>query len=403
MKRIIVVLCGCMLSASGFAESETLTLGQALEMARIYSPELRAARLQTQTAERAVSAAGRWKNPSLNFKAEGFGWDLDGVRQTESEVMLEQTFERGGKRKYDRAVAEKTIGVAFQAEVEKEMVLLAEVRLAFIDVFAQQEIGKVRTEQEQLGLAFVEVAKRKQHAGGGSELEVIQAELMLEEILLSQTCCFGDLKAARVQLASLIGIAEATVPELVGAYYDLESLNDSEIMDSHPALQQMDNRIDVMHAMAARAKARDATDITLAAGYKYEAAENVNTFVVSASIPLNFVQAGKAEQGSILKGVDALQAGRQEISRKLQQELSMLIAIYSGAKVEAEMTRDKLMPKAEQAYELSRAGYDAGRFSWFELINAQHHLTSIRVRQIEALRDAHEARAEVYKFMKEGM
>ena len=41
------------------------------------------------------------------------------------------------------------------------------------------------------------------------------------------------------------------------------------------------------------------------------------------------------------------------------------------------MTRDQLKPKAEKAYELCRAGYDAGRFSWFELINAQHHLADL--------------------------
>jgi len=65
------------------------------------------------------------------------------------------------------------------------------------------------------------------------------------------------------------------------------------------------------------------------------------------------------------------------------------------------MTADRLVPKAREAYDVSKAGYDAGRFSWFELIGAQQHLTDIRVRNIEALRDAHFARAEITKFMKE--
>ncbi|MDH3982512.1 MAG: TolC family protein, partial [Kiritimatiellaceae bacterium] len=76
---------------------------------------------------------------------------------------------------------------------------------------------------------------------------------------------------------------------------------------------------------------------------------------------------------------------------------------YSGAKLESEMMRDRLMPVAEKAYELSKAGYDAGRFSWVELITAQQHLADIRIRHIEALRDAHIARAEISKFMKEGI
>ncbi|MEN8254527.1 MAG: TolC family protein [Verrucomicrobiota bacterium] len=412
MTKYILLLCGFAVAAGGVSDPAlhvaaiqdrgTLTSEQALELARNNSPELRAARLDTQATEQAVAAAGRWKNPNLNFKAEGVGGDLDGFDGTEYEIVLKQTFERGGKRKHDRAVAERSIGVAFQAEAEKEMALLAEVRLAFIEVFAQQEIGNVRAEQEQLGRAFVEVAKRRHDTGGGSELEVLQAELAFEEILLSQTCCFGDLKAARVELASLIGIAEETLPELEGEYYDLQTMQDMEIGD-HPALKQLNARIEVMQAQASRAKARDAADVTLGAGYKYEAAEDVNTFVLTASMPLNFVRAGKAGQSSVLTQVEALQAGREELRRKMQQELSMLTAIYGGAKMEAEMTRDKLMPKAEQAYGLSRAGYDAGRFSWFELINAQHHLADIRIRHIESLRDAHLARAQISKFMKKGI
>ncbi|MDF7798646.1 TolC family protein [Pontiellaceae bacterium B1224] len=402
MKHIIVVVCGTLLAATGFAESGKLTLDQALEQARIYSPELRAARLNTQAAEKAVSASGRWKNPDLIFETENFGGDLNGFSDSQYTLAIEQTFERGGKLKSNRAVAEKSIGIAFQAEAEKEMSLLADVRLAFIEVLSQQEIGTVRQEQEQLSRAFVEVAKRRHSAGGSSELEVVQAELALEETRLAQTCCFGDLKAARIQLASLIGMTEEQMPELEGNYYDLQSLKDTVIAESHPVLLRLEAEIAVKKAVASQAKARDAADITLAAGYRYDAGFDLSTFVMGASIPLNFVRAGKAEQAVTLMQVDALQAEGQELRRKLQQDLSRLIAVYSGAKLEAEMTRDKLIPKAEQADALSQAGYEAGRYSWFERITSRQHLAEIRIRQIEALKDAHIARAEITRFMKEG-
>lgn len=401
MKQFIGVLFGLVLAVS--AEEQKLTLDHALDLARINSPELKAARLQTQAAETAVGASGRWKNPELKFEAEGIGGDLDGFNDTEYTLALKQTFQRGGKQKSSRAVAEKSIGIVFQAEAEKEMALLAEVRLAFIEVFAQQEIGLVRNEQEQLGRAFVEVANQRYKAGGGSELEVVQAELAMEEILLSQTCCFGDLKAARVRLASLMGMTEAAMPELEGEYYNLQTLEDSVLADSNPSLRRLDAVVAVKRAMAAEAKSKDSADLTLGAGYRYESATDEGAFVFAASMPLNFSRPGSVQQAATLLQADALEAEGQELRRKLQQQLSVLVALYSGAKLEAEMTRDKLMPKAEKAYELSRVGYDAGRFSWFELITAQQHLAEIRVRHIEALKDAHVARAEVSRFMKEGV
>ena len=401
MRKFIWVLCG--MAVAGFADpGATLTIEQALALAKRNSPELRATRLNTQAAEKAVGAAGRWKNPNLRIEAEGVGGDLDGFNDTEYTLELMQTFERGGKRRHDRAVAQESIGIAFQAEAEKELALLADVRLAFIEVVSQQEIGRVREEQEELGRAFVKVARARFESGGASEMELVQAELQLEEIILSQTCCFGDLEAARTRLASLIGIPEKEMGELTGDYYTLDMVEAAAIAEAHPTLKRMDAHIAVTRARAQQAKAKDAADITLGAGYKYEAAGDINTFLLGARMPLNFVRPGRVEEAATLLRVDALGAEREEVHRQLQRELSVITALYKGAKMEAEMTHDKLIPKAEQAYELSKAGYAAGRYSWIELIASQQHLAEIRVREIAALKDAHLARAELYRFMKEG-
>jgi cobalt-zinc-cadmium efflux system outer membrane protein len=400
--KTIFLLC-CSLAAVGGADSGKMTLDRALELALTNSSALRAARLQTQAAEKSVAARGRWENPKLSFEAEGIGGDLDAFDEGEYTIGLMQTFERGGKRKHDRAVAQESVGIVYQAEAEKELALLEDVRLAFIDVMAQQETGKVREEQEELGRAFVKVAGARLEAGGASQMELVQAELQLEEIILSQTCCFGDLEAARARLASLLGIPEKEMSELTADYYTLETIAAGTVTESHPSLMQMDARIAVARARAQQAKAKDSADITLDAGYKYEAAGEVNTFVMGARIPLNFVRPGRAEEAAILLQVDALHAEREEIRRRLRQEFSVVSALYKGAKMEAELTRDRLVPKAEEAYQLSRSGYEAGRYSWMELIASQQHLAEIRVREIEALRDAHLARAELYRFMKEGI
>lgn len=399
MKFIFVLLCS--VAYTGFAESGKLTLDRALDLARQNSPRLQAAQVAAEASEAARAAAGLWTNPKLDFEAEGIGGDLDGVNDTSYTLSVKQTFERGGKRALERQVAGKAVEVAEQSRAVRELELLSEVRRAFIDVFAQQEIGAVRAEQEQLGRAFVEVAKSRYEAGGGSELDVVQAELAMEEILLSQTCCFGDLEAARIQLASLVGVPESEMAELAGSYYELEEISERQLADSHPVLQHLDAQVEMLRAKAARERAADTADITLGAGMRHESAEELSSFVFGASIPLNFVRSGRAAEAAALLDAEALAAEREEIRRDWQVQLSRLIAVFNGAKMEAKMTAERLLPKARQAYEVSKAGYDAGRFSWFELINAQHHLAEIRVRHIEALRDAHVARAEITRFLEE--
>jgi len=402
MNKSIVLLCGLVYAAAGFAESGTLTLEQALVLAREHSPELRAFRMYSQAAEKGIDAAGLWNNPILKMEAEGVGGDLDGFNDGEYTIGLMQRFKRGGKQAHERDIAFQTFDAAGNAVLAAELELAEQVRRAFIEVMTQQEIGKVRVEQEQLGQAFVEVAKRRRDAGGGSELDVVQAELALEEIILTQTCCFGDLVAVQETLASLIGISVGELAELTAPYYKLESLDGIAVDNSYPALQRLAAESEKVRAEARQAKAQDAADILLGAGYRYEAVGDINSFVFSIAMPLSFNKRGRAESAVASLRADAVLAEREEVRRKLQAELATVLALYRGSMIEVELTKNNLIPKAKQAYELSRSGYDVGHFSWVELIAAQQNLADLRIRYIEALRDAHLARAQISKFMKEG-
>lgn len=403
MKRFIVLLFGGLAASIGFAESGPLTLEQALARARQNSPELRAAQMVAQSAVKGVDAAGLWINPKLEFEAEGLGWDNDLFSDGEYTLGLKQEFQRGGKRAKERAVALKSIGVAEQGAQEKKLDLDTRVRVAFIEIMVQQETGKVRAEQEQLGRAFVEVAKRRHQAGGGSELDVVQAELALEEVILLQTCCFGDLLAAQERLASLIGIPVSELGVLSADFYALGSVEGLAVGTDYPTLRRLDAEVEKIRAEAQYAKAQDTSNVLLTGGYRHEAAGDNNTFVFSASMPLSFNKRGRAEYAADMLRAHAVEAEREDVLRRLQMELDTHRALYGGAEKQVELTKTKLLPKAEQAYELSREGYDIGRFSWVELIAAQQNLADIRIRYVESLREAHLAYAQISKFIEEGI
>ncbi len=399
MKKYILLLCG--IAVTGLSDPGPLTLEQALELARKNSPELRAVRMHLQSAEKGVAAAGLRINPELEFEAEGVGLDNDLSNEGEYALGISQEFQTGGKRKKARTVARKSVGIASQFVREKDIELTEAVRHAFIVVMAMQEIRGVQAEQMQLGRAFVKVAKRHHKAGGGSELDVVQAELAMEEIVLSQTCYFSELLAARIKLASLLRLPVEELPELTAPYYNLEVIENVVLHNSHPSLRRLEIETEKVRAEAVRAKAEDTANISLGAGYKYEAVDDNSSLIFSASVPLSFSRRGRAEHAAGLLRATAVESERTEVRRKLQSELTEVLALYKGVRAEVALLKNRLIPKAEQAHELSRTGYDAGRFSWLELIEAQQNLADIRIRYIESLRDAHLARAKIYKFMKE--
>jgi len=401
MKKHIVLFCGMAMTV--IADSQPLTLERVLELARQNSPGLRAADLQVQVAEKGLSAAGFGSNPMLKFEAEGLGWDNDLFSDGEYAVGLSQEFLLGGKLAKERRVAGLAVGIAGSARRRKGVELADEVRRAFVELLSLQESGKVQAAQEELGRAFVEIANRRFETGAGSELEAVQAELQLEKVRFSQTCCMGELAAARETLAALLGIPETAMGEVVGNYFELDPLKPQVLEDSHPLLDELRSVAEQHHARAELALAQDVSNISIGAGYRYEAAEDNNSFMASVSMPLGLVKRGKAEQTAILRQAAATEAEIDATRRRLQAELAAAVALYNGLMAQAEMGKTKLIPKAEQAYELSREGYEAGRFSWLELIAAQQHLIDVRLDYIEALKEAHLARVGILKIKAEGI
>jgi len=383
--------------------SQALTLDEALERARQTSPELRAARMHSQAAEKGIDAAGLWKNPTLKFVSEGVGWDNDLFSQGEYTASLSQEFQLGGKQKKARAVAAQVIEASGQAVLEIELQLNVDVHQAFVEVMVQQESSIVRAEQLQLAQAFVDVAKRRYEAGGNSELDVVQAEVALGEALLLQTCCLGDLQAAQEVLASQMGLSVKDLSVLEMSYYTLPDLDGLVLADSYPGLQRLEAEAEQTRNAAMLAKAQDTPNVSLGAGYRYEAAEDINTLVFSASMPLSFNKRGHAEYAAGMLKADAVLASRDEFRRQLEQELASLLALYAGVKAQVEISEKNLIPAAQKAFEVSRAGYERGRFSWLELISTQQNLAEIREGYIGDLREAHLIHAQLSKFTKEGI
>jgi len=378
--------------------SQALTLDEALAVAQQSSPALRVARTEQEAASYRLAAAGLWKNPVLDLEGEGIGGDNDHFDEGEYGVGLKQTVPFGGQSKHQRGVARQALEGATHSIAETETLLYAKVRAAFYEALAQQEIAKVRDKQEKLGREFIAVAEERIAAGGGSEMDLIQANLALEEILLEKACCFGDLDAAKKELASLMGVELKEIGTPTGDFYELKKEVPVEVDVMHPTLQRLRARSEQARSEAALVKSQSYGDLKLGAGVKYEPADDAHSFVVSAMIPLPFGKRGRLEQAAALLQADALSARAEQARLNLQLQLTKAAQDFQRTAEEAAQYKNRMLPMAEHAYELSRKGYDAGRYSWLELVTTQHDLAALRVRYIESLLVAHKSSAQLDQF-----
>jgi len=377
--------------------TQALTLDEALAKALEQSPELRAARAQAQAASAEIRLASLWENPELELEAEGLGGDNNGMNAAEYTAVISQEFPMAGKLRKNRAVADCAADAAALAAIEVSRDFEVQVRKAFADVQAAEKIMEVCARQVKLAGDFLRTAQKRHEAGAASEMEVLRAEMELEEKRGEQLAAGKRLEAARSQLARLTGLT--TIGKTAGDFFQpLELYGIAALNSSYPVLQRFQTLEKQADAELAREKAAWVPDVTLSAGARYEEDGNIQTYLVGVGFPLPLFNRGQAGSAAASFRAQAARAETQTVRRELEHELDALRADFETASAEALRIREVLLPKAERAAALCKTGYEAGRYGWVELIEMQQMLGETHLQNIAAQHAAWTAYIELLKF-----
>ena len=387
----MAVLSGLSLS------SRALTLEEALATASEKSPELRAARAEAQAAAAEARGAALWENPELEFEAEGIGGDNIGADSAEYTVMLSQEFPMVGKTASRREIAGYSTDAARLEMRAAGREFEAVVRGAFVGLQAEEEILSVQNQQVELAEEFLATIQKRRDAGAASEIDVLSAEMAVEQSRIDRQAAENTAAAARNRLARLLGVPE--VRKTDGDFFQpLEKPAVSLSAEAVPVLQVFQTLEKQAQAESRLAEKSRIPDLTLGAGARYEEDGNVHTYLFAASIPLPLFNRGQSDVLAAGLRSQASAALREQARRDLEQEVDQLVSEFEMSVAEATRCRETLLPKAERAVELMMDGAASGRYGRREQIEARQALAEIQVRAVEAQRAAWKAQAQLLKF-----
>ncbi len=103
-------------------------------------------------------------------------------------------------------------------------------------------------------------------------------------------------------------------------------------------------------------------------------------------------------QGAIAEAtieIEKAAPGARAARRRAERMLTDAVAELEIAQVTARTLRAEVIPGAAAAYQQIKRGYDLGRLSYLDLLEARRSLAQARAAEIEALVDLARARAEV--------
>jgi len=382
-----------------------ITLRQALALALMHNPELRAFSWETRASEARKLQASLWPNPELGVEVEDVGGTggMRGFDGAETTLQLGQLIELNGKRRKRTRVASLGKELAELDYQAKRLDVLTDTTRLFVGVLATQEQLVLAEELVQLSEQVLTTVSQRVEAGKDSPVEKTKSEIALASVRIEREKAKQNLESARKQLSAIWGGKSPTFEKVAGQLDVVEAIPTedqlAELIAQNPDISRWIVELEQRRAAFELQKAKATPDITLSGGFKRFNETDDNAVVFGVSIPL---PVANRNQGGILEARHNLAKAGEE---RKAAEASVNVALassyqeLSNAFTEATELKSKVLDGAQDVFDASAEGYREGKLDYLNVLDAQRTLFEAKGRYIEALGAYHKARADVERLI----
>lgn len=375
----------------------TLTLAAAIQLALANNPDIALARREYAATEGALIQGQARPNPELSFMQE----DTRSATRS-SALQINLPIEMGGKRQARIDASQRGRELAAAELIQRQSEVRAAVIGAFFDVLSAQE--RIRLAQETLSLTqrVTDITGKRVIAGKISPVEETKARVAEAQVKVELSQAQGDLRVSRQKLSSLWGNATPRFERVDGVVVDLPEVPSVATLDRRvavsPSLRRTELELQRRVALTRVEQSKRTPDPTFSLGVK-RAPESTNQILLGVSVPLPFFD---GNQGNLLEALRREDKARDEITAnrlRLQSEVLQARERLMTARAEVDALRSEVLPGALSAYEAAGKGFDAGKFSFLETLDAQRTLIQARVQYLRALAETHRAATEIERLL----
>ena len=225
MKKTLFLLALLLITSTSLAfaivDTTKVSINDAVEIASKYNLDIQSSRLNINVEKNNIKAANRLKNPELgsffNLGKAGKG--------NPQEIGLTQLVEIA-KRGSRKNLAKSNFELVQRSVEYLEFDLRMDVREAYTNLLAKKSVLTTMKEQEVILTAMLEQAEEMHKKGKVSEIDVLQAKLLLNQIITEVQSANYEVKTALYEFNKVINSPES--------FYD--TLEESFTSDYMPLL-----------------------------------------------------------------------------------------------------------------------------------------------------------------------
>lgn len=388
----------------GVAEkpSSGISLIDAITLAWQRSPDLQAAERELQASEGAVMQADAYPNPELQALVE----DTRPETRTTT-VQLAQPIELGGKRAARVSAAKLSRAQATVDLQARRAKVRADVTEAFFALAIAQERVRLAQASCDLSARVVEAVVKRVQAGKVSPVEETRAKVAQSSTRLELVQAQGDARVAQQRLSSLLGKSTSSPLSVdwQAAVQAAEQFTATFVnaqvprLSDAPVLKQARLEVDRRRALTDLEQARRMPDVTVTLGSKRAQELGRNQAIIGLAMPL---PVWDTNQGNVLQALrlqDKAQAELAAAQVQVETRWSELSERVQAARAEVQTLQHDVLPGAESAWQAAVTGFELGKFSFLDMLDAQRTLFQARAQYLRALGDLHRTAADIDRLL----
>ncbi|SHG75448.1 TolC family protein [Massilia sp. CF038] len=400
MKAILLTLLAAALAApaSGQAHDaapeQTVTLPALVTKAVHSNGELQGLRLELAALQARAEQAGLSPNPTLDYLREG-----DAAQGGARSWQLSIPLELGGKRSARVDAAAADLAVAELALAAGVLRVQAETIAAYHDAYLAQQRLALAERAAQSGAQTALSTQRRVKAGKVSPVDETRAQLAHAHLKIETIQARSELGKAMLTLALLSGAAPDPSVRLASPQTALPVVpNDKEIaarLLEGPSMQGAGAELAVRGAAVRLERANRMPTIGLIVGTRREGLAQERQTILGLSLPLPLRD---RHQGAIREAQLRVEQAETTVTATRQRLLTEALQAATrlqAALAEEQVLREDVLAGAASAYDATRKGFEAGKFGFLDVLDAQRSHVQAQTLHLRAISQAHRAAAEL--------
>ncbi|MGN7503697.1 MAG: TolC family protein [Alphaproteobacteria bacterium] len=379
----------------------SIDLDVAIQKALNASPLLQAAAAQLDGIKGAAQQAGALINPEISLQAENFAGtgNFDGINHAEITYGVSQKIELGGERSFRKRAAKHSVIQGHYDMSIAQQNLIRDVRIAYHNAVSAREMLALAKERKAMAQEMINAVRKRVNSASEPEIQLRKAEIALSTADVLEGRLVREYEHTKHVLTSLWAGHNEPISLDGKDFFKLSKpLSEDAVeamLSETAAIKRLDAEKSRKEALYDLEKAEALPDPTVSIGLRDLRATDDQAFVASVTLPIPVLNSNQGNITFARSMMQKAESDQKSTHIALRNETYEWLESQTNAYYQVQTLKSSIIPAAEEAFNLAREGYRAGRFAYLEVLDAQRTLFEVKEQYIEALNEYHIAFANV--------